>query len=183
MTIEYEARITQYIVEFEGTHFRNPAEDAAYLLAGDFALAPPEVGAEYRQQSRLKRVALWGRLWSAIDALRELECEPNRLPSVVAPPDPAMSKEYAEWLARTQLEARKPHCQLWLRNLDQTVDSLAEDYFKSAFVRSAKSVAFIDSCAESGKWTSARKQQVRSWVQPEELKPRPIASPHVPAVP
>jgi hypothetical protein len=58
MTMEYEAQITRQIVEYEATHLEAPAIFASNELVESDPYAPTEVDAEYRQQSRLRRVAL-----------------------------------------------------------------------------------------------------------------------------
>jgi len=42
---------------------------------------------------------------------------------------------------------------------------MAEEYFTTAFVRSAKSVAVIDACTERA--PEPRRAQMRTWVTPE----------------
>lgn len=186
MTTKYEAQITRHIVEYEASHKDSPAIFAAHELSVADPYAPAEVTTEYRQESRIRRVALWGRLFSAIDAVWDARFDPEKPPFtivLVEEPDipagqsdiaiddltdPVVRKKYQDRREKARQDSAWFHEQLTLRQLNSTVVEFAEDYFKSAFVRSAKSVALIDSCAESGKWALERRNQVRAWVQPKE---------------
>jgi hypothetical protein len=192
MTTEYEAQITRHIAEFETTRQPNPATYAAFELTQPDPFAPAEVTTEYREQSRVRRVMLWGRLFCAIDPLRDPRFDPEQ-PAPVAkvsideadlPPlkedatqgslvtveslDPELQKKYREREERLRRESVWSNEQFALYQLDREVTELAEEYFKTAFVRSARSVAVVEQCAESGHWAAARRAQVRGWVAPEE---------------
>jgi hypothetical protein len=131
-------------------------------------------------------------LFSAIDAQLDPSFDPNNrprlswsldeadIPKVAIDPesgiafsiytltDPVLRKKYADRREKAAREGEWFNDQSLLRRVDRAVVKHAEDYFKSEFVRSLRSVAIIDSCAESGKWAPERRKQVRAWVQPKE---------------
>jgi hypothetical protein len=55
-----------------------------------------------------------------------------------------------------------------LHRLDTEVTAQAKDFFMSVFVRSAGSLAVIETCAQAEGWKPARLAEIRSWVTPEE---------------
>ncbi len=191
MTKEYEARIVQYIVEFETSERFVSALYAANELSWRDAYAPPDQDAESRAQSRLRRVSLWGRLFRAIDTRRDPRYDRAKPPSIDIDidqadmpeppqepthgsaitidtlPDPATRKKYQDLRAKAAQEGKWYSRQRALDDLDRQVSRLAEDYFKSVFVRSEKGLAVVESCAQSGGWTAARLERVRAWVVPE----------------
>jgi hypothetical protein len=191
MTKEYEARIVQYIVEFETTERLASALYAANELSWRDAYALPSPDAESRAQARLRRVVLWGRLFRAIDTRRDPRYDRTKPPSrdveideadmpeppqkpthgsaitIDTLPDPLVRKKYQELREKSAEEAQWYSRQRELDDLDGQVSRLGEDYFKSVFVRSEKGVAVVESCAQSGGWTDARRERVRAWVAPE----------------
>jgi hypothetical protein len=186
MTTRYEAEIIQQIERFETERRRTSAGFAAFGLTRPDPYAPAEVTTEMRQQSRVRRVVLWGRLFCAIDALRDPEFDPEQdppaapvfvdeadIPAIQGPvvtiealPEPLQQKYRAR--AETWRRENAWYQEQWqLFTLDREVTELAEEYFKSAFVRSAESVAIVERCAQAGHWLPARRAQVLAWVTPE----------------
>jgi len=186
MTPQYEAQIIAHIAEFESTRRESPAFYAAGELAREDPFAPAKTSAELRIESRERRVELWGRLFRAIDALRDPKFSPEKEPPHVGvtiaeedmpdpeaypmvtldllPPD--VQRKYRERLKVLEQQAAWDREQFGYYRIHLEVSALAEEYFKSAFVRSRKSVALIERIAESGHWTATRRQQVVSWVAP-----------------
>jgi hypothetical protein len=178
-------------VEFETTERLVSALYAANELTWRDAYAPPSQDAESRAQARLRRVVLWGRLFRAIDTRRDPRYDRAKPPSVDVEiehadmpeppqspthgtaitidtlPDPVTRQKYQALREKAAEEAKWYSRQRELDDLDRQVSRLGEDYFKSVFVRSEKGLAVVESCAQSGEWTAARRERVRAWVAPE----------------
>lgn len=87
-----------------------------------------------------------------------------------APEEPLLSAEQIQALNAAAyrleagprpLDARDVDPDRW----DEQITAMAEEYFTTAFVRSAKSVAVIDACTERA--PEPRRAQMRTWVTPE----------------
>jgi hypothetical protein len=192
MTTEYQAQIAQHIAEFSATRRESPAIYAASELTQPDPYAPIQVTSEFRERSRERRVVLWGHLFCAIDPLRDPRFDPKAQPPVAKisiedadmPPlkedathgslvtieslDPELQKKYRAREEQLLQQSVWFNEQFALYSLDRRITELAEEFFTSAFVRSAKSAAIVERCAESGHWAPARRAQVLAWVTPEE---------------
>jgi hypothetical protein len=192
MMMDTGDRILRHIAQFETFSDDGAARRAAWDLSHPDPDAPAGGNAEFRRQSRLRRTILWGRLLRAIDAVRDPDFDPRRDPpsnvmldpedfplssepadqgifaSIDALTDPGLIRKYKERKEIAAREGKRWNEQFVLHRLDTEVTAQAKDFFMSVFVRSAGSLAVIETCAQAEGWKPARLAEIRSWVTPEE---------------
>jgi hypothetical protein len=184
LTTPYEAQIVQHIVQFETTLGESPALAAALELGEPDPFAPPNVDSIHREESRRRRVVLWGRLFCALDAELDWSFDvdapppttveldsadvPEGVPHVTldAVTDPILHEKYRARQESLQQQMTRYALQVRLHRIHRRIVERAQDFFRSTFVRSLRSLAIVDDCADAGHWAPARRQQVRAWVAP-----------------